>query len=76
MNIGTRVKYSPYALKSLRDGWQSEGSPSKKATKKRWYDEKAALRGTITGTTKNGYSVSWDNGDATQLLSYLITESE
>ena len=75
MNIGTRVKYSPSALKSLRDGWQAEGSPSKKATKKKRYDDKAAMRGTITGTLKNGYSVIWDNGDDTQLLSYLITEA-
>lgn len=72
LTVGTKVRYSPYALRDLRDGWQREGSPSKKAVKKRWYDDKAALRGTITGTANNGYAIRWDNGDESTVLSYLV----
>jgi hypothetical protein len=45
--IGTRVKPSPYALRSLRDRYLYEGG-SAKARKRADYDREAARRGTVT----------------------------
>lgn len=67
LKVGTRVKYSEYACRSLRDAWNMAGSYEGKSRAAGWLKDKQAERGTVVKSGKNdaGYDqldIQWDNG--------------
>ena len=67
-----RVRYTEYVLRGLRDHWLSCGRSDLKATAKRAYDKKVAMRGTIVDTDYNKVTVLWDDGTTSICLSYMV----
>lgn len=70
---GDRIRYSCYALRSLRDGYLEEGDPARKETKRGWYDAKRAELGTVIAVREYGYEIQWDNGSISQTAGNLVT---
>lgn len=74
--VGTRVRWSGYALKSDRDYWLSCDSSSAKSAAKDHLDRKTAERGTVESCEPGKYSawvvdVRTDSGHLHQSLPYL-----
>lgn len=70
---GDRIRYSCYALRPLRDGYLEEGNPSRKETKRGWYETKRAELGTVIAVREYGYEIQWDNGSTSQTAGNLVT---
>lgn len=76
MNVGNRIKYTEYALRSKRDYWQRCGREPQKSNAKRAYETACAVRGTITAETLNGIEVTTDSGEIHHSLDYLWERAE
>lgn len=80
--VGSRVKYSAYALEFSRNRYLDAGRISDKERAKRFYEREKAKRGTVTAVTTlhgsgfpvTGYEVTWDDGAVSQTLDSRIEE--
>ena len=70
--VGARVRYSGYALQSVRDYWQGCGAYPAKDRARAEYERQLALRGTVAAVLPRGYEVRWDDGSMSQSISYRI----
>jgi hypothetical protein len=81
MNIGDRVKYSDNALRHDFDYYLKQGNWDRKQKAKEYYENKKAMRGTITGLCgvltlsklPSGVKIDWDNGIKSETATYMIT---
>jgi hypothetical protein len=78
---GTRVQYSPYALRAPWDYYLAQGEWTRKAAARDAYDQQAAMRGTVTHAATNDhgvawYGVTWDNGTTSQTAPYRLARIE
>jgi hypothetical protein len=69
---GTRVKHSGHALQRQRDYWLSLGREPAKTYARQAYEEKAAMRGTLSDNDEKGCRVRWDDGTESACLSCMI----
>lgn len=78
--VGTRVKKSEGALRSLRDSWLNAGTQDKKTLCKKWLTDAQAKRGTVIKSGRNSINspqldIQWDDGAISMTAPHLVAEA-